>query len=165
MEKKHATLMAAMTAYDQGDVPRIQHFVKVHNFAATIAQLEGMDTDSLFVLETAAILHDIGIHVSEEKYGNCNGKYQEELGPDEARNLLLRIGGYTEDQIERVCFLIGHHHSYTNVTGLDWQILLEADFLVNSFEDHLEKKAIVHFRDKVFKTKSGIDLLNSMWGL
>ncbi len=36
MEKKHAILLAAMTEYDGGDVPRIQHFVKVHDFAAAI---------------------------------------------------------------------------------------------------------------------------------
>ena len=65
--------MAAMTAYDKGDVPRIQHFVKVHNFAATIAAAEDLDPKTTFILETAAILHDIGIHPAEAKYGNCNG--------------------------------------------------------------------------------------------
>lgn len=165
MERKHAELIKAMIAYDKGDVLRIQHFMKVHNFAVTIAQLEGVDECTLFILETAAILHDIGIHVSEEKYGNCNGKHQEELGPAEARTLLTDIGGYTEEQMERVCFLIGHHHTYTHVAGIDWQILLEADFLVNSYEDNMPVDAIVHFREKVFKTQSGIELLNTMWGI
>lgn len=165
MEKKHAELIKAMTAYDKGDVPRIQHFIKVHDFAVTIARLEGVDERTVFILETAAILHDIGIHVSEEKYGNCNGKHQEELGPAEAQKLLAGVGGYTEEQVERVCFLIGHHHTYTHVDGIDWQILLEADFLVNSYEDNMPVDAIVHFRDKVFRTPTGILLLNTMWGI
>ena len=165
MDKQHARLMAAMVEYDRGDAKRIQHFVKVHDFAATIGQLEGVDDDTMFVLETTAILHDIGIHESERLYGNCNGKHQEELGPDEARRLMARVGGYSEGQTARVCHLIGHHHTYTGVDGMDWQILLEADFLVNSFEDELSMDAVRHFEAKVFKTESGKRLLETMWGL
>ena len=85
-----AQLMRAMIKYDGGDAPRIQHFVKVHDFARMIAIAEGMSQEDLFVLEAAAILHDVGIHVSEARYGNCDGKHQEELGPDEARKVLDR---------------------------------------------------------------------------
>lgn len=165
MERQHALLMQAMTEYDAGDVPRIQHFVKVHNFAATIAALESVDPKTTFILETAAILHDIGIHISEQKYGNCNGKHQEEEGPAEAMKLMQKVGGYTQEQTDRVCFLIAHHHTYTDVDGLDYQILLEADFLVNALEDKMEKDAIIAFREKVFKTKTGIGILNRMYGL
>lgn len=165
MNKKHARLLAAMVEYDKGDVPRIQHFIKVHDFAAAIAKMEGVDEETLFILETAAILHDIGIHASEEKYGDCNGKHQEELGPGEARRLLDNLGGYTEEQIERVCFLIAHHHTYKDVEGIDWQILLEADFLVNSYEDQLSENAVRTFEEKVFKTPSGKVLLETMWNI
>mgnify|MGYP006907972858 FL=1 len=41
-------LVQAMVEYDRGDVPRIQHFMKVHDFAVTIAQLEGVDEATLF---------------------------------------------------------------------------------------------------------------------
>ena len=154
-----------MAEYDRGDVPRIQHFVKVHDFAVTIGRLEQVDEDTLSVLETAAILHDIGIHPSERKYGDCSGKHQEELGPDEARRMLHDMGGYTEEQVERVCFLIAHHHTYKEVVGIDWQILLEADFLVNAYEDHLDLEAIRKFGDNVFRTPSGRHLLNVMFDL
>lgn len=163
MNKQHAKLIRAMVDFDRGDAPRIQHFLKVHDFAATIAALEGLDEESSFVLETAAILHDIGIHPAEKRYGNCSGKHQEELGPAEARKLLELVGGYTETQTDRVCFLIAHHHTYTDVEGMDWQILLEADFLVNSFEDHLSEEAIQHFEQHVFKTASGRRLLELQW--
>ncbi len=165
MNKKHARLLAAMVEYDKGDVPRIQHFIKVHDFAAAIAKMEDVDEETLFILETTAILHDIGIHASEEKYGDCNGKHQEELGPGEARRLLDNLGGYTEEQIERVCFLIAHHHTYKDVEGIDWQILLEADFLVNSYEDQLSENAVRTFEEKVFKTPSGKVLLETMWNI
>lgn len=165
MKLQHAKLIQAMVEYDKGDVPRIQHFMKVHDFAVTIAQLENVEEETLFILETAAILHDIGIHVSERKYGNCNGKHQEEEGPAEAIKLLQQVGGYTELQIERVCFLIAHHHTYKDVEGIDWQILLEADFLVNAYEDHIAIDGIRTFEENVFKTASGKHLLEEMFGL
>ena len=157
--------MQAMIRYDGGDVPRIQHFVKVHDFAATIGVSENLDEETQFILEAAAILHDIGIHPAEAKYGNCNGKAQEELGPDKARKLLQEVGGFTDAQTERICWLIGHHHTYSNVTSADHRILLEADFLVNSFEDHIAPNGIATFREKVFRSPSAIDLLNKMWNI
>ncbi len=158
-----AQLMRAMINYDSGDVPRIQHFVKVHDFAATIGISENLDEETQLILEAAAILHDIGIHLAEVKYGNCNGKAQEELGPNEARKLLTEVGGFTEAQTERICWLIGHHHTYDNVKTADHRILLEADFLVNSFEDNLDVKGIMAFRKRVFRSTYAIDILNKMW--
>lgn len=163
MNKSLAQLLVAMTAYDGGDVRRIHHFVKVHDFAATIGALEGLPADELFVLEAAALLHDIGIHASEARYGDCNGKHQEELGPAEARTLLDQLGGYSEEQIARIEFLIAHHHTYTGVDAQDWQILLEADFLVNAYEDNLSDEAIRRFRDNVFRTDTGRRLLEEMY--
>ncbi len=160
-----ARLMRAMINYDSGDVRRIQHFVKVHDFAATIGVSENLDEETQFILESASILHDIGIHPAEAKYGNCNGKAQEELGPGEARKLLSAVGGFSESQTERICWLIGHHHTYNNVTSADHRILLEADFLVNSYEDNLPLEAVKTFRDNVFRSPSAISMLNGMWGI
>ncbi len=157
--------MRAMVRYDGGDVPRVQHFVKVHDFARTIALLEGMESEERFVLEAAAILHDVGIHAAEAKYGNCGGKHQEELGPAEARKVLAEVGGFTDGETERICWLIAHHHTYTGVTAADHRILLEADFLVNSFEDQLPEEAIRTFRDRVFRTPTALTLLDDMWAL
>ena len=162
-ETKLSLLMRAMIKYDGGDVPRIQHFVKVHDFARMIGVAEDVGSEQLFILEAAAILHDVGIHAAEAKYGNSHGKHQEELGPAEAKKVLAEVGGFTEQQTERLCWLIAHHHTYTNVTSQDHRILLEADFLVNSFEDNLSKEAIASFRENVFRSPSAIDMLNMMW--
>lgn len=162
-ETKLSLLMRAMIKYDGGDVPRIQHFVKVHDFARMIGVAEDVGSEQLFILEAADILHDVGIHAAEAKYGNSHGKHQEELGPAEAKKVLAEVGGFTEQQTERICWLIAHHHTYTNVTSQDHRILLEADFLVNSFEDNLSKEAIASFRENVFRSPSAIYMLNMMW--
>lgn len=163
MDRKIAELMAAMMEYDKGDARRIQHFVKVHDLAVAIGILEGMGTDELFVLEAAAILHDIGIHVSEAKYGSCSGKYQEMEGPGEAEKLLHQLDGFTAEQIERIKYLIAHHHTYTEIDGLDYQILVEADFLVNLYEDNAPASAIRSVQEKIFKTEAGLAMLENMF--
>lgn len=161
---EHTNVIHEMILFDRGDARRIQHFLKVYQFAALIGKLEGLSPEKQEILEIAAILHDIGIIPSEKKYGISNGKLQEQEGPAYARELLNRIGGYGQEFIDRVCFLIAHHHTYEGIDGLDWQILLEADFLVNSFEKNMTEEAIKKFRASVFRTKSGIALLNNQYG-
>ncbi len=163
MNTQLTKVMLEMVAYDKGDAPRIQQFVKVHNFAAVIGITEGLDEETQLILETAAILHDIGIHPSEIKYGSCAGHYQEVEGPGEAEVILRRVGGYTEAQIERVKFLIAHHHTYTNIEGIDYQILIEADFLVNLFENTSRYDAAKNVREKIFKTEAGIRMLEDQF--
>ncbi|SFE38481.1 HD domain-containing protein [Succiniclasticum ruminis] len=161
---EHAEVVRRMVLFDKGDARRIQHFLKVYMFAALIGKMEGLPPEQQEVLEIAAILHDIGIIPAEKKYGFNNGKLQEQEGPAYARALLQEAGGYQPELIDRVCFLIAHHHTYEGVDGPDWQILLEADFLVNSFEKNMPEEAIKKMRSRVFKTGSGIAMLNNQYG-
>ena len=163
MDVKHAKLIVAMTEYDRGDPKRIQHFMKVHDYAATIGILEGLAPKTQDILESAAILHDIGIHISEQKYGSCNGKYQEREGPGEARRLMEGLGDFTKEEINRICYLIGHHHTYSHIDGPDYQILVEADFLVNLHEDNCSDHAIENACRNIFKTDTGIGIMRSLF--
>lgn len=158
-------LIIEMVKFDCGDPKRIQHFTKVYEYAHTIGVLEKLDAETLKILEIASIMHDIGIRPSEEKYGRCDGKLQEQEGPAYAHEMMKSFPEISPEEAERVCFLIGHHHTYTGVDGLDWQILLEADFLVNAYEDGLSKESIKTFREKVFCTKTGVSLLDIMYGI
>lgn len=158
-------LIMEMAKFNDGDPKRIQHFTKVYEYAHTIGVLEKLDGKTQKILDIASIMHDIGIRPSEEKYGRCDGKLQEQEGPFYAHEMLKNFSEVTSEEAERACFLIGHHHTYTGVDGLDWQILLEADFLVNAYEDGLEKESIKTFREKVFRTETGTRLLDIMFGI
>ena len=147
-----------------GDANRIQHFCKVHSYAKLIAEMENIDADTLFILEAAALTHDIGIHYCEEKYGNCNGKLQEKEGPDIAKRLLADLN-FEENVSERVQYLIAHHHTYDDIDGIDYQILVEADFLVNIYEDGLSAQNIEHAYKNIFRTDSGKKLCREMYNL
>ena len=57
-----------MSSFYSGDPKRINHFLKVYAYAKSIGELEGLDSQTQETLELAAVLHDIGIKPSEEKY-------------------------------------------------------------------------------------------------
>lgn len=152
-----------MIAYYDGDPKRIQHFTKVHSYARLIGIGEELDDASLFILEAAAYTHDIGIRVAEEKYGRCDGKIQEQEGPIIAQKMLSQLG-FENYIVERICFLIGHHHTYDNIDGLDYQILVEADFLVNLYEDDAGNRAIDKAYKRIFKTETGKKIFRLMFG-
>ena len=154
MDRRLAELMQEMMRYDHGNAARIQHFVKVHDLAAAIGILEGLDEESLYILEAAAILHDIG---------SGNGKNQEKEGPPEAERLMTKIGGFRTDQVERVKYLIAHHHTYDEIDGLDYQILIEADFLVNLHESGERYSALLAAQKNIFRTETGRGMLTEMF--
>ena len=72
---------------------------------------------------------------------------------------------FTPAQADRVAYLVGHHHTYTNINGMDYQILVEADFLVNLYEDSVPKAAAQNALDKIFKTQTGKTICKEMFAL
>ena len=156
-------LIVKMTEFNAGDPKRIQHFLKVYEFAHVIGIREGLDPETLHILEMAAILHDIGIRPSEEKYGRCDGKLQEQEGPAYAKEILAQFPEVTAAEVDRICYLIAHHHTYNNIDEIDYQILVEADFLVNIMEDGLSKEAALKTYESIFKTTCGKMICREMF--
>lgn len=161
---KEQELRLRMISYDGGDPARIQHFIKVYTFAVMIGEGEQLPKETMEILRAAALVHDIGIKVAEEKYGSSDGKLQEKEGPPVARQMLTEIG-YPQEVVDRVCYLVGHHHTYLDMDGMDYQILVEADFLVNLFENASTRKVIRSVDTKIFRTAAGRCILHAMFAL
>lgn len=155
-------LINYMMKHEKGCPKRINHFLKVHSFAKIIADSENFADSTKDIIEVAAILHDVGIKPSLVKYQSSAGHHQEIEGPPIAKEILYRLG-FFEEIIDRVCYLIANHHTYTNIEGEDYQTLIEADFLVNIFEDGLNKENILTIKEKYFKTNAGINLLDNLY--
>ena len=128
--------------YNENDALRIHHLIRVHTFARIIGKSDGFDESNQKIAELAALLHDIGIHNAEKKYDSTDGKYQE---------------------IDRVCYIVEHHHTLSAIDGQDFQAVVEADLLVNMYDDHLDKETIRKIRDRIFKTRKGTQLVNEMY--
>ena len=155
-------IIKEMIKYFEGDVRRINHALKVYTFADIISDSEKLSPQKRKVLLTAAVVHDVGIKKAEEKYGSSAAKYQEQEGPGQAE-IILRKYNFDNQFIDRVCFLVGNHHSYTEIDNIDFQILVEADFLVNIYEDNMDKEKIIKIKDNIFKTAAGIELLEILY--
>lgn len=156
------TVMQKMIDFSDGNLHDICHFLKVYAYAKTIGEGEGLDPVTQETLELAAIVHDIACPLCREKYGSTMGKYQEAEGMPLAREFLQGTGT-PEDMTERVAYLVGHHHTLDNVDGIDYRILLEADFLVNADESSYSTEKIQHAADTVFATATGKRLLESIY--
>ncbi len=155
-------LIDEMILFEKGSPKHVQHFLKVYEFAHIIALREKVSEEVCDLVEVASIVHDIGINISMEKYGSSKGSYQELEGPPLAREMLKKLG-YDSDFVERVAYLVGHHHTYTNIDGLDYQILVEADFLVNMYEENYQKNQVESVYNKIFKTSTGKHLCQMMF--
>jgi HD superfamily phosphodiesterase len=155
-------VILSMIEYFGNDVSRINHALKVYSFAQAISRAELLSQGETRVTEIAAILHDIGIPEAMKKYHSCIGTYQEMEGPPVARRILESLHVQPE-LCERVCHLIGNHHSYTKIDGIDFRILVEADFLVNIHEEKMKSDMIESIRRKYFKTKTGILILDTIY--
>lgn len=153
-----------MVFFYNGNLHDVNHFLKVWAYAKTIGEQESLDTYTQQTLELATIVHDIACPLCREKYGSVAGPYQEKEGIPLTEKFYE--GMYLpKKQLERICYLVGHHHTLEGVKGMDYQILLEADFLVNADEGNLSVQAIEEFKKNVFKTKTGLNMLNSIYKL
>lgn len=151
-----------MIACSDGNLHDINHFLKVYAYAKTIGECEELDPSVLETLEIAALLHDIACPLCREKYGNTNGKDQEREGVLLARDF-LRDADLSPACLERILYLIGHHHTLTGIDGLDYQILVEADYLVNADESGYSPEHIRRTQARVFRTKTGNTLLEAIY--
>jgi len=162
MDNKIAKVALAMMQKNVGDIKRIEHSLKVYGYAQLLGVAESLNEKSLEILELSALLHDIGIHVAEKKYGRSTSHYQETEGPPVACEILTSLD-FKPETVDRVCFIISKHHTFTAVDGIDFQLLVEADFLVNSTEDHMTDHQITHFAKNIFKSESGLMYLKLLF--
>ena len=157
-----AEMLVKMIAFSAGNIHDIDHFIRVWTYAKTIGELEKLDSETQFILEVAAITHDIACPLCREKYGNTNGKLQEKEGVSLVAEF-LEDTGMTPEQIYRVQFLVGHHHTFMDVDGADWQILIEADYIANAAENGYATSNIESFLRKIAKTSAGKCLIEEIF--
>jgi HD superfamily phosphohydrolase YqeK len=146
------------------DQKRINHALAVLKYAEQIQAAEGGDP---LVITAAAILHDIGIHQAEKKYGSTAGKFQEIEGPSIAEPI-LKIFGLAPEKIEHVCKIIANHHTARDaetVGTIEFHVIWDADWLVNIPEEcgKMSKDKLQKFVEKIFRTNRGKQLAEEIY--
>lgn len=113
------------------DFRRITHALEVLKYAEQ--NMDNSPPCDRDIVIASALLHDVGIKPSEEKFGYNNGKTQEEFGPPVAEAMLKSIG-FPNEKTVRVCEIIGNHHSPSKYDYPELKLLKEADRIVNGLE-------------------------------
>lgn len=139
----------------------VSHTISVMENAENIMAGEGVSASIVEQTLLAAILHDIGALKAMKIHGSMSGKFQEIEGPAIAREILERAG-YPEQIIDRVCYIVGNHHTEQAVDGEDFQILWEADAIENLRVMLPREGMTAHAKALIgsIRTKSGKTLLD-----
>jgi putative nucleotidyltransferase with HDIG domain len=155
------TLIKKMKDVFGEDQKRINHALAVLKYAEQIYSVEGGDVT---VVTAAAILHDIGIHQAEQKYGSPAGKYQEIEGPPIAKKI-LNDEGFDSERIEHICTIIANHHSAKNIDTLEFRIIWDADWLVNIPDEcgAMSTDKLKGFVGRIFKTNTGRQIAKELY--
>jgi len=136
------------------DRRRMDHALRVLDHARAIMAQEGGDPR---VVVAAALLHDIGIPAAERKHASAAPPYQETEGPPIARRILEDLG-FDARTIEQVCRIVGSHHSGGVTDSTEFDIVWDADHLVNMEESDRPRSCgadIVGRLERVFRTAAG----------
>jgi HD superfamily phosphodiesterase len=129
--------------------------------ARNAEQIAKEEKGDVAIVLTAAYLHDIGIKEAEFRYQSTEPKYQEELGPPIARDILTKLGA-TAGLVDEVCDIIGHHHHPRREETTNFKIVYDADMIVNLEENQQENKVprekLEGMIEKNFLTAAGREL-------
>jgi len=153
VESLRERLIGEMKATFGSDQRRINHALKVLEYAETILEAEGGDP---LCVKAAAILHDIGIHNAERKHGSVAGRFREIEGPPIARTILEKLG-IDENRIDHVCRIVGSQQSEKDIDTPEFRIIWDAGRLADIAEERLDAGREKPARSvaRVFKTEKG----------
>lgn len=142
------------------DSKRINHAMRVTGYASELLKKEMGERE---IVLCAALLHDIGISAAEKKYGSANGHYQEKEGPPIARQILKKLG-YDNGMAKEICDIVGNHHTPGKIKSINFNIVYDADWLVNLADEAGEdKEKLSRMIEKVFLTETGKELAKDVY--
>jgi HD superfamily phosphodiesterase len=154
-------LVKELEKYFGTDERRINHAKKVLRYAIELLKKEKADP---YIVIPAAILHDVGIKVAEEKYNSSAAKYQEQEGPAVAGKILVDVE-YDDESIYEICAIIAHHHTPGKNESSSFKVVYDADWLVNLRDevDTTDKEKLAKAIEKIFLTESGKSLAKELY--
>ena len=151
--------------YAAEDPLQIAHTQAVIDYTERIAELEGLPERRIFLLKTAALLHDIGCPAARAAHGKSLPPYQEAEGERIVRELLPKYPEFTAAEADYLARVVGSHHRIGPAKELGFEPLFEADLIVNLLEGYYERAKAAFYRDKMVTTASGRRVFDAVFGL
>lgn len=154
IEKVFTSIEKDMKNYFGLDLKRITHALEVLSYAKRILDEEKGD---IKIVIPAAILHDIGIKECERKYNATHGHLQEVEGPPIAKKILQE--NKVDDKLtDEICMIIANHHTKDGLDSINFDIIWDADMLVNLKETAIINKdnsKVTAIIERNFRTQEG----------
>ncbi len=147
---EQSAIISLMIQHHGGEPEKVYHAMKIYSFVHAIAAEEDISDEARDTAEKAAILCEMGGSSAESA--------------SFADMLLLNLG-CDRSVIQKVHGLIINIDDTENIDSIERQMLFEARFLVNAFENRLDKETIVENLMKNFKTKCGQEYLCSIFSV
>lgn len=160
-----ALWLEAIGIYAAEDPLQIAHTQAVIDYTERIAELEGLPERRIFLLKTAALLHDVGCPAARAAHGKSLPPYQEAEGERIVRALLPEYPEFTAEEADFLARVVGSHHRVGPAKELHFEPLFEADLIVNLLEGYYERDKAAFYRDKMVTTASGRRVFNLVFGL
>lgn len=158
MINNEAYLLYNVLCYEDGHSRHTQHILKVYALAKLLGEREKISVEEQQILQAAAILHDIAIKYCKEHYnGDASQDKQKQVAPFLEKRF-LKAANYLPSYVPKIIELVNCHHDYDKPKSRLLQLLIEADLIVNCYEnrpDHENMKLI----KEIFQTKGGTKLL------
>lgn len=151
--------------YAAEDPLQIAHTQAVIDYTERIAELEGLAARRIFLLKTAALLHDVGCPAARAAHGKSLPPYQEAEGERIVRELLPKHPEFTAAEADYLARVVGSHHRIGPARELHFEPLFEADLIVNLLEGYYERAKAGFYRDKMVTTAAGRKVFDLVFGL
>lgn len=159
MNNNETALLHQALLYEQGHIRRTQHILKVYALAKLLGEQENLNQDESIILHAAAILHDIAIkYCKEHNDGNASQQNQQKAAPDLVTHFLNQAG-YDSCYFEPVLFLVLHHHDYQSINHPLLQLLIEADIMINCYENQWRGDILQKYLP-LFSSETGKELFS-----
>ena len=159
MINNEAYLLYSVLCYEGGHCRRTQHILKVYALARLLGEQEKISTEEQQILQAAAILHDIAIKYCKDNYDGDASQERQKKEMPHLVNSFLQAANYLPSYIPRILELVEKHHDYDVPKDRTLQILMEADLIINCYENHPGSEKIKYIKD-IFQTSFGKELLD-----
>ena len=148
--------------YARIDMSQIDHTLKVAYLTRRITEKEGYSKQAADILETSALLHDIGCPNSKLKYGNTLPANQEKEGMIVAKEILSdeKYSDIDEEIKARIINIVGAHHQKNKAIELKFLPLFEADAIINMTEGYFKNSDIAR---RLLTSHTSLELFDKLY--
>jgi hypothetical protein len=109
-----------------------------------------------------ALLHDIGCPNAKTKYGNTTPVNQEREGKPKALEMLASYPISEEEKL-LIADVVGLHHHHKELQKMGYELLVEADLIVNLLEGYYNLGQAAYYFDYLVTSRCGRDLYRNMF--